>query len=116
MNTNTMTVVYADNIGLVMQGGVSEVDCRDGLDNTYIKPIYGDTWCIKRIKAHDLRNVSGSTVFVTIKRNTAMHDTYKVEPYTEISFCDGKMYFTDAFFGQDRTENISDLVSIKTEL
>ena len=115
MNANTMTVVYADDIGLVMQGGVSEVDCRDR-DNTYIKPIQGDTWNTKTVNVHDLRNISGSAVFVTIKRNTAMYDTYKVEPYTEISFCDGKMYFTDAFFGQDRIENINDLVSIKTEL
>ena len=84
MNTNTMTVVYADAIGLVMQEGVSEIDCRDGLYHAYIKPIQGNTWNTKTITVHDLRSISGKAVFVTIKRNTVVYGTYKVEPLSLI--------------------------------
>lgn len=116
-NTKFMTVVYADNIGLVMQGGVSKVDCREGLNNTYIIPIYGDTWNQMMIDAHDLRGITGgSTLFVNVRRTEALTYTFGVKAYDEISFCDGKMYFTDMFSGEDKKIAISDLKYISTEL
>lgn len=116
-NTKIMTVVYADNIGLVLQGGVTEIitiqdtghDDGDTLLRTESRNIFADT--------NGLRAITGCCkLFVTIQRTTNIADTYAVDPYDEISFLDGKMYFTDTFSGEDRVENINDLMFIKTEL
>lgn len=117
-NTKIMTVVYADNIGLVLQGGVTEIitmqDTGHDDGDTILR-----TEGRKNIFVHTngLRTITGCCkLFVTIQSTVNVTTAYAVDPYDEISFCDGKMYFTDTFSGEDRVENINDLVSIKTEL
>lgn len=116
-NTKIMTVVYADNIGLVLQGGVTEVipiqdtghDDGDTLLRTESRNIFADT--------NGLRAIIGCCkLFVTVQRTTNITDTYAVDPYDEISFCDGKMYFTDVFSGEDMAIEVSTLKSIATSL
>ena len=115
-NVKFMTVVYADNIGLVMQGGVSEVkNIEPG--KLIITPKQGDTWTAKEINANDLRSItSGCTLFVNVKRNEFLTNTYGVKAHEEISFLDGKMYFTDMFSGEDKKISLSDLKSISIDI
>ena len=117
-NTKIMTVVYADNIGLVLQGGVTEIiimqDTGHDDGDTILRTEGG-----KNIFVHTngLRTITGCCkLFITVQRTENMTDTYAVDPYEEISFCDGKMYFTDVFSGENMAIEISTLKSIATSL
>lgn len=115
-NVKFMSFVYADVIGLVMQSGVSEITIEEP-DKAIIKPIPGVTWTPKTVNTSDLRNVlSGCTLFVNVKRNEFLTNTYGVKAHEEISFLDGKMYFTDMFSGEDKRIDIHDLKYISTEI
>ena len=115
-NNKFMSLVYADDIGLVMQGGVSEITIEEPY-KAIITPKPGDTWTPKEINANDLRSVtSGCTLFVNVKRNEFLTNTYGVKANDEISFLDGKMYFTDMFSGEDKRIDIHDLKYISTEI
>lgn len=116
-NTKIMTVVYADNIGLVLQGGVTAIitmqdtghDDGDTILRTEGRNIF--------VHTNGLRTITGCCkLFVTVQRITNIADTYAVDPYDEISFCDGKMYFTDIYSGEDMTIEVSTLKSIATSL
>ena len=117
-NTKIMTVVYADNIGLVLQGGVTEIitmqDTGHDDGDTILR-----TEGRKNIFVHTngLRTITGCCkLFVTIQRTVNVTTAYAVDPYDEISFCDGKLYFTDTFSGEDKKISLSDLKSISTNI
>ncbi len=116
-NTKIMTVVYADNIGLVLQGGVMEIITMQDTghdDGDTILRTESRNICVY---TNGLRTITGCCkLFVTIQRTTNITDTYAVDPYDEISFCDGKMYFTDTFSGEDMAIEVSTLKSIATSL
>ena len=106
-NTKIMTVVYADDIGLIMQGGITEINTLEGTGRAD-----GDTFlCMehKRMAVHtsDLRAITGCCkLFINVQEKPGASVVYAVDAYEEITFLDGTMYFTDVFSGEDKKIDI----------
>ena len=111
-NTKIMTVIYADNIGLVLQGGVTEIIAIEDTGHDDGDTILRTGTEGRNIFVHTngLRTITGCCkLFVNVQGKLGASDVYfvyAVDAYEEITFLDGTMYFTDVFSGEDKKIDI----------